>query len=516
MELEAAGRERIRFWTTVSLLAILSFALHLAVNALGGYGYFRDELYYIACSHRLAAGYVDHPPFSIFALAGARLLWGSSIFAIRLVPALLSALSIGLLGLLVRRLGGGRSAVTLAALAFIASPQLLATHSYYSMNGFDILFWLLAIHLLLMIQERGGKGLWLGLGLTLGLGLLNKTSVLWLGAGIAAAVLLTETLRPQLKTPGPYTAFALALVVFSPFLIWNALHGWPHLEFMHNAVANKYATLTRSRFLLDQVRAMNPSTFLLSIPGLLWCFFSRPGRRARAIGIVFLCVLGMLLANPHTKAEYMAAAYPLLFACGGVAIAALRRPWRPMAIGGLAALLLASGCLLAPLAMPLLPVDRYLAYARTLGVAPATAEGKQLDDLPQFFADMHGWEELARSVSRVYLTIPEPERRTSVAFVHNYGEAGALELYARRYPLPRVICNHNAYWYWGVGKTPITTFIRLGGAREDYFESYREVTPAGVHACPHVMPYENHLNIFIARHRRVPIESAWGEYKHFD
>lgn len=497
-------------------LAALSLAVHLVVNALGGYGYFRDELYYLACSKRLAAGYVDQPPLSIFVLAGARQLLGDSIFALRLVPAILSAVSVALLGLLVRRLGGGRAAMVLASLAFIASPQILGFHGYYSMNSLDILFWLLAVYVLLGVSARGGLRAWLTLGFVLGLGLLNKTSVLWLGAGVCAATILVAPLRRQLRTPGPYAAAALALALFSPFVIWNALHGWPHLEFMRNAAGDKYASLTRGRFLGEQFVVMNPLTFVVAIPGLVWCLTSRNGRRSRAVGIVFLAVFAVLLANPHTKAEYMAAAYPMLFACGGVALEALRRPWRPVAVWGVSALLLLTGAVFAPLAMPVLSVEAYIRYARALGVAPNTPEGKDLADLPQSFADMHGWEELAQSVSKAYLTIPQAERKTSVAFVTNYGEAGALEQFARRYPLPRVICNHNAYWFWGVGPTPITTFIRLGGTREDYLESYVDVTPAGVHTAAHCMPYENNLGIFIARDRRVPIEQAWGEYKHFE
>ena len=515
VELEPAGGIQRRHWVTIFTMAALSLAVHLVVNALGGYGYFRDELYYIACSKRLAAGYVDQPPLSIFVMAGARHLLGDSIFAIRLVPAVVSALSVTLVGLLARRMGGGRGAIVLASLAFIAAPQILAFNGYFSMNSLDIMFWVWAVYLLLGASERGGLAGWLALGLALGLGLLNKTSVLWLGVGVCAATILVGRLRSQLKTPGPYAAAALALAVFSPFVVWNWLHGWPHIEFMLNAAGDKYSSLTRARFLADQFLAMNPLTFLVSIPGLVWCL-ALGGRRWRAVGIVFLGVLAVLLANPHTKAEYMGAAYPMLFACGGVAFEALGRPWRRIAVWGTSVLLVATGTALAPLAMPVLPVGAYVSYARMLGVAPGTPEGKQLCDLPQFFADMHGWEELARDVSKAYLTIPESERGTAVAFVTNYGEAGALELYARRYPLPRVICNHNSYWFWGVGRTPVTTFIRLGGSREDYLESYGSVTPAGVHICSHCMPYENNLGIFIVRDRRVPIEKAWAEYKHFE
>lgn len=512
---EGEGATGLRSGWTILLLAAVSLAVHLAANATGGYGYFRDELYYIACSKHLAAGYVDQPPLSIVVMAGTRLLVGESVFAIRLVPAFASAASLALVCLLARRLGGGRLAVTVAGLAFLAAPQLLSFHAFFSMNSLDILLWLLALHAFVGVLERRTTRAWLWLGVVLGLGLLNKTSVLWLGAGIGAAIVLTD-LRRELARPGPYLAAAAALALFSPFLIWNHLHGWPHLEFMRNATAGKYSSLTRVRFLVDQVRGMNPFSYLVSLPGLFWCLLHREGRRWRALGIVFLTVLAILLANPHTKSEYAAAAYPVLLACGGVAFELLRRPWRHVAAWGVSVLLVLTGAALAPFAMPILPVESYARYAGALGVTPGTPENKELRDLPQFFADMHGWEELARSVSGAYLTIPEAERPATVAFVHNYGEAGALELFARRYPLPRVICNHNSYFLWGVGRTPITTFIRLGGSREDYLETYGDVTLAGVHTCAHCMPYENDLPIFIARARRVPIEQAWHEYKHYD
>jgi hypothetical protein len=162
---------------TVGAFAVLTVAVHLLVNAFGGYGLFRDELYYIACSRHLAPGYVDHPSLSIVVLAATRLLFGQSLFAIRLVPAVLSGLAVVLLGRLVVRLGGGRLAVVVASTAFVASPQLLAFFSYYSMNSIDIVLWLLAGNALVGVIERPSLGRWAWLGLALGLGLANKTSV---------------------------------------------------------------------------------------------------------------------------------------------------------------------------------------------------------------------------------------------------------------------------------------------------------------------------------------------------
>ena len=362
-----------RHMGTIVGLALLSLGIHVAVNALGGYGWFRDELYYLACSRHLAAGYVDQPPLSIFVLAATKFVLGGSLFAVRLVPALASGLSTGLICLLVRRMGGGRAAMLLASLCFLSSPHLVAFHSFFSMNSFDVLLWLLATHALLGVIERPNLRAWLWLGLVLGVGTLNKISILWLVAGIVAAVVLTG-LRGQLKRTGPYAAALLAMLVFLPFVVWNLQHGFPHLEFMRNATAEKYSSLTRARFLADLFRNMNPFTLLVTLPGLGWCLLDREGRRFRAVGVAFLAVFVILLANAHTKSEYGAAAFPAIFACGGVALEHLGRRWRRVVVPAGTGLLTATGVLLAPFAMPVLPAETYIRYARALGVKPGNPE----------------------------------------------------------------------------------------------------------------------------------------------
>ena len=192
------------------LLGLAGFKLLLQLTFVGGYGMFRDEFYYIACSERLAFGYVDHPPLSLFLLRGVRLVFGDSLFAIRLLPALAGAATVFLTGLMVREMRGDRFAAVLAMVGVIASPTFLAVNHVYSMNCFEILFWALAAYLVLRIcnletSDAGegasdGRRLWLLLGLVLGLGLLNKISVLWLGVGLAVGILATP-LRRKVLTP---------------------------------------------------------------------------------------------------------------------------------------------------------------------------------------------------------------------------------------------------------------------------------------------------------------------------
>ena len=276
------------------LFALLKLLLHFYTNAFAGYGIFRDELYYAACSEHLSAGYVDQPPFSIFLFALNRMVFGDSLFAIRFHPAIAGAATVFLTGLMARQLGGGRFAQTLASLASIVSLILLAMDGFFSMNAFDLLFWAWSAYVLILLVKTGDKKYWLYLGLLLGLGLLNKISVLWLGFGIFVGVIATPE-RRWLKTEYPYIAGVIAFALFLPFIIWNTTHGLAHLEFIRNASAEKYSSLTPRIFLSGQLMMQNPVTLPLWLAGLFWFLFSKEERRFRILAYIYLTALAVLL-----------------------------------------------------------------------------------------------------------------------------------------------------------------------------------------------------------------------------
>jgi hypothetical protein len=526
------GRERILMEATVmpgteqaisrrnDISLILGFALaalafHLLVNAFGGYGIFRDEYYYIACSKRLAAGYVDQPPLSMFLLAAGRAVFGVSQLGLRVLPALAHALTVVLAGLIARKLGGRKTAVTLACLAVGLAPIIIGHTNIFQMNAFALPLWALAVYIVTLIADKSRPGLWILLGIVMGLGLLNKVDFLWFGAGLAAGLLLTD-MRKHLATPWPYAAAGIALLVFSPFIIWNITHDFAHLEFIHNATAGKYSGLTRLDFLAGQAMLLNPLNMLLWVPGLFFLLFNREGRRYRVLGIIYVAALAILVANPHSKAEYLGPAYIMLFAAGGVVIERWasrgKRAWAAPAIAALSVL---SSLLILPFAVPVLPVETFIKYSAAVGIKPSTAESKKLSELPQFYADMFGWEGLAKDVSAVYLALPEAERASTVVLAKNYGEAGALEYYAEKYPLPRVICTHNSYWIWGYPKEGLRTVIVLRGKEEEHRKSCDEVTLASVHTCRYCMPYENDMPIYVCRGLRISPAEVWKLGKSF-
>ena len=494
-------------------LAGVKLLLHLAINLWGGYGIFRDELYYLACADHLAWGYVDQPPLSIFLLAGIRALIGDSLFALRLIPALAGAALVFVTGLLAREMGGGRLAVSLAAIASLVSGAALAVSSIYSMNIFDLLLVALAMWFLARLVNTGEPRWWIAIGLALGLGLLNKVGVLWIGLGLAVGLVFTRE-RRWLTTVWPWIGGAIALLLFLPYVLWNAANNWAHLAFIERATGGKYSGLNALTFLSGLVLEQNPFTLLLWLSGLAWLLFSRAGARYRVLGIVWLAACLVLVLNGQSKSFYLASAFAMLFAAGGVAW----ERWLPARPGwrALATLLVALGLLLAPLATPVLPVETYIRYAHALGFAPSTDEGHELAELPQFYADMFGWQEKAAAVAEVYHSLPPDERRVAAIFAENYGRSGAIDYWAEAYGLPGAIGSHNNYWHWGPGEATGEVIIVLGGDKADLERRFASVELVGLATCNYCIPYEDDVPIHVGRELVVPIGELWPLIGHYD
>jgi len=517
MKSKTALREFLENGTAIILgIAVIKLLLHLVTNAMGGYGYFRDELYYLACTEHLDFGYVDQPPFSIYVLAVNRLLFGDSISALRLLPALTGAATVFLVGLIARQLGGGKYAMALAAVGATASIVFVAMGSLFSMNCFDILFWTLGSYLLVLIIKKGDARLWLILGFVVGLGLLNKVGMLWFGFGIALGLFLTPQ-RSWLRTLWPYAAGAIALLMFLPYIVWNLSHDFAHLEFIRNATSSKYSGLSPMTFLLGQVLAQNPVTLPLWVGGLTFLLVGREGKAYRLLAFVYLAALLILIVNGHSKPEYLSPAYGVLFAAGGVALerAFAKRPW--IWLKSVCMILLAAGgIVLAPVVLPVLPVERYILYADALGITPSTAEGKQLGKLPQLYADMFGWEGKAAAVATVFHALPEEEQKECTIYASNYGRCGAIDFFGRAYGLPRSIGSHNSYWIWGPRGYTGAILIRLGGRLEDLERDFGSVVLAGRVTCDYCMPYEDNLPIYVCRSLRRPLKEFWADMKHYE
>jgi len=489
--------------------ALVKLLIHFYTNAFAGYGIFRDELYYLANAENLDIGYVDHPPLSIFILAVNRLIFGDSIFAIRLLPALAGGASVFVLGLMVKEMGGKKTAQFAACAAAALSPIFLGFSTIYSMNSFDILLWTLGFYTVVRLVNTQEQRYWIALGFIVGLGSLNKISMLWFGAALAVGFLLVPE-RRWLKTRWPYLAGIIAFVLFLPYIIWNMMHDYAHLEFIHFASTVKYVSQTPATFLSGQILINNPIALPLWLGGLFFLLFHKSVRPFRVVGIIFLAVAAILIVNWHSKAEYLAAAFASVYAGGGLAIERLVQSSLFRALRtAYFALLVLTGLLLAPLAIPILPVDTFIGYTATLGLSPGTAEGHHLEELPQFYADMFGWENMAETVAKVYHALPEKEKEVCVIYGTNYGKAGAIDFFGSKLGLPKAISFHNNYAIWGQRGYSGKVVIAIGGDVEDYHELFETVERAGTITSQYAMPYENNLPIYVCRNLKELPEGFW-------
>ncbi len=511
----------IRHFNPLLWIPLAKFIFHMVTYR--GYGLFRDEYYYLACSHRLAWGYVDHPPLSIGLLWLHRSLFGESALALRLLPALAGGATVYVVGCIARQAGGGRWAQSLAMLA-VATTYLSVFHSF-SMNAFDVLCWSLVALLIQRIvkadslRERAQDSepralkLWTVLGVVLGLGLLNKLSVLWLGAGLALGLLCTPQ-RRLLSTRGPWVAGIVAIALFIPHLVWQFANDFPTLEFIENATSEKMVAVSPWQFLSGQIESTLVMLPLLVAAAVALSFGHL--RRFRILGWVYVGVFTILLFSGASRAGYLAPAYTWLLALGAVSWESWGRRYPRLALVG-AGSVLALSIAVAPLSMPLLSVDRYVAYAESLGEAPSTEERKSLGVLPQNFADRFGWEELAIGVEQAIESLPKSERAGIAVFSPNYGNAGAIEYFARRRGQSiESLSGHNNYWLWGPGNGTHNVLLVVGSSRERLEQRFADVRLASTVRCDLCMPYESERNIWIARGPRSSLENLWSELKHYD
>jgi Dolichyl-phosphate-mannose-protein mannosyltransferase len=489
-------------------LASLKLLLHLRTN--GNYGYFRDELYYMAAGERLALGYVDFPPFVALVTAFTRFLLGDSTVALRFFPALASALVVVLAGLMSRELGGGRFAQGLAALATLVAPNFLVMGTFISMDAFDQLLWVSAAFVLIVILKQDRPRLWLLFGLIAGLGVLTKITMLYFGSAVFAALLLTPA-RRYLFTPWPWLGGAIAALFLLPYVYWQITHGWPTLEFWADYGA-KVDPASPIEFLVEQVLTMQPLTLPLWLAGLYYYLFSRDRQTFRPLGLIYV-LLFALFAIQNAKFYFLAPAYPMLFAAGALSLERFvrRRSWNWLK-PAYAAVLLVGGIALAPMVVPILPVET-LASITGAGVKHERREEGQL---PQHFADRFGWENMAATMAGVYDSLPAEDRSGACVLTANYGEAGAIDFFGPKYGLPEAISGHNSYYIWGPGECAGEVVISVGVHRGELETVFGEVEKEAMIRCEYCMPDENDLPVYVCWDPRMSLQELWPQVKHYD
>ncbi len=497
----------------VWIAAAAKLILHLYAGR--HYGYFTDELYYLACSRHLAWGYVDQPPLIALATWLERSLLGDSLPAIRLLPALSGAAKVLLTGMIARELGGKRLAQGLAALCVLLAPGMLALDHILSMNTFEPLFWMSCAYLVVRMTRTGNTRLWLWFGVVAGVGLQNKYSMAIFGFLIVAGLLLTEQ-RRLLWTKWLWIGGVIAFLIFLPNLLWNIHHHFPFLELQRNIQrSGRNVAMPPFTFLTQDALAMLPLSVPIWLAGLWFFFFHGEGKPYRFLGWAWL-LTAVVIMTLDPRVYYLFPAFPALFAGGGVLwerwLARPRLAWVKPVYG---MLMVAMAALLAPTLIPILPPETYIRYAAASHLQQPRIENNELGPLPQLFADQFGWQEMAAAVAGVYRGLPSDVQARTAIFGQNYGQAGAIDLFGPRYGLPPAISGHQNYFLWGPRGYTGESMIVLAGRKRVLEEQFASVRVAAHVTHPYSMPYQ-HFDVYYCQGLKQPLAQMWPKLKNWD
>jgi hypothetical protein len=496
------------------LLGLAAAKITLQFAGVRHYGFFRDELYYMACGEHLAWGYVDQPPLIALAAWLARHLFGHSIVGLRIFPVLAGAAVVFLTGIFTRELGGGRLAQLLAAVSLLFAPAFLAFDSFFSMNAFEPLFWLVCAWLAVRVVKGASPKVWLVFGIVAGLGLENKHTMLVFGFALAGGLLLAGEWR-LFRSKWIWIGACVAILLFLPNVIWEATHGWPQVEVVRNAQLYKNIPVSPLGFLAEQIVFLNPIVLPLWFGGLVWYFRSREAKRFRFLGWTYLIVLAIFMVLGG-KSYYALPVYPILFAAGGVMLERFAEArWRRRIVFGYAAVIVVAGLVALPFGVPVLPVNTFLRYSRALPYSSlAKTERDALSaPLPQLYADMFGWKNMAETVARVYDSLPASDRANCAILGGNYGETAAIDYYGPALGLPKAIGGHNSYFYWGPRGYSGACVIIFGEQSGDFIKLFGDVRQAAMIVSPHAMPNEQSVPVYVCRKPRAPLAELWPRFK---
>lgn len=439
------------------LLALIKFILPFFLQH-PIYEPHRDEMLYLAEGNHMAWGYMEVPPLlSVFAWLTN--LFGGGMFWMKCWPSLFGALNYLVVGKIILSLGGKSFAVFMAFISFILSGYL-RVHFLFQPNFLEIFFWTcMSYSLIRYVQTYENWWLYL-FGLSAGLGMMSKYSVSFFILSLLGGLLLTRQ-RKIFTNRHFYLAGLLAIFLFLPNLIWQGIHHFPVIHHMQELEETQLQYISPASFLADQLIILFPSTFIWLV-GLWMVSFSVKGREYRFLAWAYLLVIVLLLLGKG-KNYYALGVYPCLLGFGSWQLEKFTEQRFKLLRWTLVILPLLLAYYLIPVALPVARPEKLAAFYERIHIKKiGVLKWEDLEDhpLPQDFSDMLGWEEMAKKMSAAYQTLDSNEKKHTVLFCDNYGMAGAVNYYGKKYGLPAAYSDNASFLYWLPDK-PITNLVLL-------------------------------------------------------
>jgi Dolichyl-phosphate-mannose-protein mannosyltransferase len=381
----------------------------------------------------------------------------------------------------------------IALIAAIAAPFLLGSNWVFQTVTFDQVTWMVALYWFLGLVTERRPRYWIYLGITIGIGLEVKYTIVGLIAGIGVAVLLTPSLRMELRTKYPWIGVATALAIWAPNLAWQVVEGFPSLAYVTNHSGSGGGPVT---YLIEF-----GVYFFFLIPlwlvGMISLFRSR---QLRPIGIA--CAFPIVLFLFVGKSYYAAGTIPIALAAGLVAISGIEQ--RRLRLGLEIAVVVTSVLEFAVFFLLVVPV-----------ISPDRIHTTKLDTVNKVFADSVGWDEIANQVTTMYSNLPASEQAVTVVISAYYGVPGALEVYGNPKRAPAAFSPQLSDWYWLPNNLTATDALMVDYQPSDVAWMCSSPQLIGHLTVPYgVAGLEQGAPVTFC-HLKAPIPKIWGRLRNF-
>jgi len=256
-----------RYEAAVAVTILVLVAVRLVCAALTPLSF--DESLYWLWSKHIAGGYYDHPPVNPILIRLGTELFGNTEFGVRVFNVLLALPASWAIWRSGAILFDDERVGATAALYFnltlvMAAGSLLSTPDNAVVATTALLLFTLA-----KLYATGRGAWWLAIGVVFGIGMLSKYTTIFFAVSMLAWLLLVPRERKWLFTPWPWIAGVIALVVFSPTLIWNAEHHWASVLYQYNRlVVHEWSLRYFGEFFVTQMGLVTPPIFILGCMGL--------------------------------------------------------------------------------------------------------------------------------------------------------------------------------------------------------------------------------------------------------
>ncbi|MGE5428243.1 MAG: glycosyltransferase family 39 protein [Methylococcaceae bacterium] len=450
---------KYKHWLLFGLIILKFILQYNLIDPI--YELHRDEFLHLDQARHLAWGYQSVPPVTSV-ISYIILLLGNGIFWVKFFPALFGALTILIVWRTIEALEGGWFALLLGSISILLSV-LLRINTLYQPNSLDILSWTLLYYLLIrFIQSDRPNWLYMA-AIIMAIGFLNKYNIAFLILGLLPALLLTEH-RKVFVNKHLYGAAALALLLILPNLVWQYQNNFPVIHHLNELAATQLVNVNRSDFLKEQIMFFLGAIFVI-LAAFIGFIIYPPFKKYRVVGWSYLFTI-VLFVFFRAKGYYAIGLYPVLLAFGAVYIEKLSYGRRSGYLRPVA--LIIPILLFFPMWQIAFPNRTPQQIRQKAGMYEAYGmlrweDGKN-HALPQDFADMLGWKELARKVDSAYAMVPEPEN--TMILCDNYGQAGAINYYSSHPNIGAVSMNAD-YINWMKLDKPIQYFIRVKEAGDN-------------------------------------------------